>query len=190
MGSRTTIAILVVTGAAALPSCKSEKKPETTNVVLHANGPDWVNGGTGAFADESGKSFHGVGICSGVRDAALRRRMVDSRARGEIQKTLEAFLEAIQKESASPEPDPTEKQRVQLALKALADSDAGVRIVDHWVDADSTEYALAQLELASFKVNLEKASDLSARSKQTVRRSADRIFDESSAEKASHTARR
>ena len=172
MGSRTTIAILVVTGAAALPSCKSEKKPETTNVVLHANGPDWVNGGTGAFADESGKSFHGVGIVSGVRDAAFRRKMVDSRARGEIQKTLEEFLDAVQKDNPSSESDP------------------GVRIVDHWVDTDSTEYALAQLELASFKVNLEKASDLSARSKQTVRRSADRIFDESSAEKASHTARR
>jgi len=185
VGSRTTIAILVVTGAAALPSCKSEKKPETTNVVLHANGPDWVNGGTGAFADESGKSFHGVGIVSGVRDAAFRRKMVDSRARGEIQKTLEEFLDAVQKDNPSSESDP-----VEIALKALAASDAGVRIVDHWVDTDSTEYALAQLELASFKVNLEKASDLSARSKQTVRRSADRIFDESSAEKASHTARR
>src|SRR6059058_5601114 len=109
--------LLAMAGAAALPGCKSEKKPETTNLVLHANGPDWVNTGTGAFADETGKSFHGVGICSGVRDAALRRRMVDSRARGEIQKTLEAFLDAIQKESPSPEPDPAEKQRVQLALK-------------------------------------------------------------------------
>src|SRR2546430_6099792 len=149
--------MVLVGGAAALPGCKSEKKPETTNLVLHANGPDWVNSGTGAFADERGKSFHGVGICSGVRDAALRRRMVDSRARGEIQKTLETFLDAIQKENPAAESDPTEKQRVQLALKALAESDAGVRIVDHWVDADSTEYALAQLELSSFKDNLEKA---------------------------------
>ena len=128
MGSRTTIAILVVTGAAALPSCKSEKKPETTNVVLHANGPDWVNGGTGAFTDESGKSFHGVGIVSGVRDAAFRRKMVDSRARGEIQKTLEEFLDAVQKDNPSSESDPAEKQRFQIALKALAASDAGVRI--------------------------------------------------------------
>jgi hypothetical protein len=182
--------MVVIVGAAALPGCKSEKKPETTNVVLHANGPDWVNGGTGAFADESGKSFRGVGIVSGVRDAAYRRRMVDSRARGEIQKTLEEFLDAIPKENPSTEPDPTEKQRVQLALKALAAADAGVRIVDHWVDTDSTEYALAQLELSAFKVNLEKAPDLSARSKDAMRRNADRIFDERSAEKASHSARR
>jgi hypothetical protein len=180
----------MLAGAAALPGCKSEKKPETTNLVLHANGPDWVNGGTGAFADEKGKTFRGVGIVSGIRDAAVRRRTVDSRARGEIQKTLEQFLDAIQKESPSAEPDPAERQRTQLALKALAASDAGVRIVDHWVDTDSTEYALAQLELSSFKDNLEKTRDLSARSKETVRRNADRIFDESSAEKASHSARR
>ena len=190
MGSRVTLALIAVAGAAAFPGCKSEKKPETTNLVLRANGPDWVNGGTGAFADESGKSFHGVGIVSGVRDAAFRRKMADSRARGEIQKTLEEFLGAIEKDNPSPESDSAEKQRVQLALKALAASDAGVRIIDHWVDTDSTEYALAQLELSAFKLNLEKAPDLSARSKETVRRNADRIFDESSGEKASHSARR
>ena len=193
MGSKATIAMLLaMAGAPALHGCKSEKKPETSNLVLHANGPDWVNSGTGAFADETGKTFHGVGIVSGVRDAALRRRMVDSRARGEIQKTLEDFLDAIQKESpsAATESDGAEKQRIQLAMKALAASDAGVRVVDHWVDTDSTEYALAHLDLASFKQNLEKAKDLDARSKDAVRRNAERIFDERSAEKASHTARR
>src|SRR5256885_11175839 len=33
------------------------------------------------------------------------------------------------------------------------------RIVDHWVDTDSTEYALALLELSSFKANLERRQD-------------------------------
>ena len=182
--------MIALASAAALPGCKSEKKPETTNLVLHASGPDWVNAGTGAFADETGKSFHGVGIVSGVRDAAFRRKMADSRARGEIQKTLEELIGAIEKENPAPEADPADKQRLQLALNGLAASDAGVRIVDHWVDADSTEYALALLELSSFKANLEKAHDLSARSKETLRRNADRIFDETSAEKASHSARR
>src|SRR5256885_2457813 len=182
--------MIAVAGAATLPGCKSEKRPETTNLVLHANGPDWVNAGTGAFADEAGKSFHGVGIVSGVRDAAFRRKMADSRARGAVQKTLEEFLDAIQKDSPLPESDSAEKQRVQLGLKALAASDAGVRIVDHWVDTDSTEYALAQLELSAFKANLEKAQDLSARTKEAVARNVDRSFEGSSAEKASHSARR
>src|ERR1051325_6514741 len=116
--------MVAVASATALPGCKSEKKPETTNVVLHANGPDWVNAGTGAFADEGGKAFHGVGIVSGVRDAAFRRKMADSRARGEIQRTLEEFLDELQKENPAPEPDPAEGQRQKLALKALAASDA------------------------------------------------------------------
>src|SRR4051812_35729746 len=177
--------------AAMLAGCKSEKKPETTNLVLHANGPDWVNGGTGAFTEESGKRFHGVGIVSGVRDAAVRRRMVDTRAREEVQKALENLLDAIQKDAPmAPEVDAEAKQRTQQGLKALAASGEGVRIVDHWVDSDSTEYALALLDLAAFKDNLAKAKDLDARARDSVRRNADRVFDESSAEKASHSARR
>src|SRR3954463_8174928 len=98
--------MIALAGAAAPPGCKSERRPETTNLVLHANGPDWVNAGTGAFAEETGKSFHGVGIVSGVRAAAFRRKMADSRARGAIQKTLEESPAAIQKESPLPESDP------------------------------------------------------------------------------------
>jgi len=190
VGSKALLSMMAVASAAALPGCKSEKKPETANVVLHANGPDWVNAGTGAFADESGKTFHGVGIVSGVRDAAFRRKMADSRARGEIQKILEELLDAIQKENPAPESDPAEAQRQKMALKALAASDAGVRIVDHWVDGDSTEYALALLELSSFKANLDKAHELSGRSKEALRRNADRVFDETSAVRRSHSARR
>src|SRR5256885_11716942 len=108
--------MIAVAGAATLPGCKTEKRPETTNIVLHANGPDWVNAGTGAFADETGKSFHGVGIVSGVRDAAFRRKMADSRARGEIQKTLEELIGAIEKENPAPESDPADKQRQMRAL--------------------------------------------------------------------------
>ena len=191
MGSKTAIATVLCMASAMLAGCKSEKKPETTNLVLHANGPDWVNGGSGAFTEESGKRFHGVGIVSGVRDAAVRRRMVDNRAREEVQKALEDLLDAIQKDAPmAPEADADTRQRTQQRLKAVAASGDGVRIVDHWVDTDSTEYALALLDLASFKENLAKAKDLDARTKEGVRRNADRVFDESSAEKASHTARR
>jgi hypothetical protein len=188
VASRATLAAIAVL-AAATAGCKSEKTPPATRVVLHANGPDWVNIGTGAVTDESGKRFQGVGIVSGVRDAALRRRIVDSRARTEIQRTLEDFLDGIEKDLPSGTAA-AERQRVETAFKAVATSDSGVHIVDHWVDTDSTEYALAELDLASFKSSLEKAKDLDARAKETVRRDIDRLFDETSAEKASHAARR
>jgi hypothetical protein len=189
LASRATIAAILTMGVAATAACQTEKKPAPSNPVLHANGPDWVNTGTGAITDESGKRFQGVGIVSGVRDSLLRRRMVDSRARGEIQRTLEEFLDTVQKDVPSGT-DPNEKQRVQAAFKGLASSESGVRVIDHWVDTDSTEYALAELELASFKSNVEKTKDLDARAKEAVSRNVDRIFDESSAAKASHSARR
>lgn len=175
-------------GVAATLGCQTEKK-SAPPTVLHANGPDWVNIGTGAITDESGKRFQGIGIVSGVRDALLRRRMVDSRARGEIQRTLEEFLETVQKDVPSGT-DPNEKQRVQAAFKGLAASESGIRVIDHWVDTDNTEYALAELDLASFKSNVEKTKELDARAKEAVSRNVDRTFDESSAAKASHSARR
>ncbi|HZX66983.1 MAG TPA: hypothetical protein VFE76_16390 [Myxococcales bacterium] len=189
MANRAAIAALLAMGLAATLGCKTEKKPAPSTFVLHANGPDWVNIGTGAITDESGKRFQGVGIVSGVRDALVRRRMVDSRARGEIQRTLEEFLETAQKDVPAGT-DPNEKQRVQAALKGLASSENGVRVIDHWVDTDNTEYALAELDLASFKSNVEKTKDLDPRAKDAVSRNVDRIFDESSAAKASHSARR
>src|SRR5919201_6695332 len=63
--------------AAALVACGGEKKPEMSNQILHANGPDWVNRGSGAFGGEKGKIFYGVGIASGIRNASLRRSTSD-----------------------------------------------------------------------------------------------------------------
>src|SRR5207245_9091750 len=79
---------------AALVACGGEKKPEMSGQILHANGPDWVNRGSGAFGGEKGKVFYGVGIASGIRNAALRRSTSDSRARSEIAKTLGPYAAA------------------------------------------------------------------------------------------------
>ncbi|HYZ89858.1 MAG TPA: hypothetical protein VE620_11225, partial [Myxococcales bacterium] len=54
----------VAVAFAALVACGGEKKPEMSNQVLHANAPDWVNRGSGAFGGEKGKLFYGVGIAS------------------------------------------------------------------------------------------------------------------------------
>ena len=80
--------ILGIAFAAALMACGSDK-PQMSNQVLHANGPDWVNRGSGAFGGEKGRIFYGVGIASGIRNAAMRRSTGDSRARAEIAKTLD-----------------------------------------------------------------------------------------------------
>src|SRR2546429_2575821 len=88
----------MVVVAAALVACGGEKKPDMSNQILHANGPDWVNRGSGAFGGEKGKIFYGVGIASGIRNAALRRSTSDSRARSEIAKTLDTYVAVLNKD--------------------------------------------------------------------------------------------
>jgi hypothetical protein len=61
---------------------------------------------------------------------------------------------------------------------------SGVLIIDHWVDTDGTEYALAQLDMDTFKANLEKMKELSAQVRDAVRANADKAFDELAAEEA------
>src|SRR5205823_9904969 len=169
---------------AALVACGGEKKPEMSNQVLHANGPEWVNRGSGAFGGEKGKIFYGVGIASGIRNAALRRSTSDSRARSEIAKTLDTYVAVLNKDyqastTAGDMSASTEEQHVQQALKTYSQTElSGVLIIDHWVDTDGTEFALAQLDMETFKANLDKMKELNARVREVVRANADKAFDE------------
>ena len=61
---------------------------------------------------------------------------------------------------------------------------SGALIIDHWVDTDGTEFALSQLDMDTFKSNLEKMKQLSAQVRDAVRANADQAFDELSAEEA------
>jgi hypothetical protein len=180
--------------AAALVACGGEKKPEMSNQVLHANGPDWVNRGSGAFGGEKGKIFYGVGIASGIRNASLRRSTADQRARSEIVKTLDTYVAVLNKDyqastTAGDMSASSEEQHVQQALKAYSQMElSGAVIVDHWVDNDGTEYALAQLDMDSFKNNMERMKELNQTVREAVRANAEKAFDELSAEEAKRSA--
>jgi len=180
----------IATVAAALFACGGEKKPEMSSQVLHANGPDWVNRGSGAYGGEKGTVFYGVGIASGIRNASLRRSTADSRARSEIAKTLDTYVAVLNKDyqastTAGDMSASTEEQHVQQALKTYSQTElSGVLIIDHWVDTDGTEFALAQLDMETFKANLDKMKELNARVREVVRANADKAFDELSAEEA------
>jgi LPP20 lipoprotein len=180
----------IAVAAAALAACGGGKKPEMSNQILHANGPDWVNRGSGAFGGEKGKIFYGVGIASGIRNASLRRNTADARARSEIAKTLDTYIAVLNKDyqastTAGDMSASTEEQHVQQALKTYTQAQlSGTLIVDHWVDNDGTEYALAQLDMEAFKDSLDKMKELNARVREAVRANADKAFDELAAEEA------
>jgi hypothetical protein len=174
---------------AALVAC-SGKKPEMSTQVQRASGPGWVNRGSGAFGGDKGKMFYGVGIANGSHNVAMRRSTSDSRARAEIAKTLETYVAVLSKvyeasTTAGGMSASSEEQHVQQALKTYSQMElSGVVIIDHWLDNDGTEYALAQLEMASFKDNLDKMKELNARVREAVRANADKAFDELGAEEA------
>src|SRR5437763_13478777 len=151
--------------ATALVACGGEKKPEMSGQILHANGPDWVNRGSGAFGGEKGRIFYGVGIASGIRNAAMRRSTSDSRARAEIAKTLDTFVSVLNKDymastTAGDMSASSEEQHVEQALKTYSNmAVSGVTIVDHWVDNDGTELPLAQLDMEQVRQGMGKRKE-------------------------------
>jgi hypothetical protein len=188
-GGTTVKKILGLLVVAALAACSGSKAPEMSSQVLHANGPDWVNRGTGAFGDKE-KVFYGVGIAQGIRNAAMRRSTSDSRARAEIAKILDTYVAVLNKDymastTAGDMSASGEEQHVQQALKTYSQMElSGVQIIDHWVDNDGTEYALARLDMDTFKANMDRMKELNAAVRDAVRANADRAFDELSAEEA------
>jgi len=170
--------LIGLAGVLALSACGGpSQQPQTSNQVQHATGPEWVTRGSGAFTSEKGRVFYGVGIASGIRNAAMRRATADARARSEIGTQLDAFVSRLNATgagrggAASPDGD-------QLKTYLLTQT----TIVDHWVDNDGSEWALAQLELEKAKSELDKAADVNPQLKQAVKTSGDRAFDELNAE--------
>jgi hypothetical protein len=192
MEGTTVKKILGLAVVVALAACGGGNKPEMSNQVLHANGPDWVNRGSGAFGGDKGKVFYGVGIASGIRNAAMRRSTSDSRARSEISKILDTYVSVLNKDyqastTAGDMSQSSEEQHVEQALKTYSSMElSGVQIIDHWVDTDGTEYALAALDMETFKGNMDRMKDLNAKVRDAVRANADKAFDELNAEEAKH----
>ncbi|MBS2022867.1 MAG: hypothetical protein JST92_10680 [Deltaproteobacteria bacterium] len=184
--------ILSVMAAVAFAAC-GDSKPQMSNQNLHAGAPDWVNKGSGAFGGEKGRVFYGVGIASGIRNAAMRRSSSDSRARAEIAKTLDTYVSVLNKDymastTAGDMSASSEEQHVSQALKTYSQMQlSGVVIVDHWVENDGTEYSLAQLDMQAFKDGMDKMKELNAAVRDQVRANAEKAFDELNAEEAKHS---
>ena len=112
--------------------------------ALGASGqPAWVDRGSAAIKGDTGRTFYGVGAASGVKEPALLRSAADNRARAELAKVLATFTRALMQDHAGADG----AQNVEQALKTVtAASLDGVEVVDRYVGADGTLYALAALD--------------------------------------------
>ena len=147
------------------------------------NAPEWVNKGSGAFADGGVSAFYGVGVVQNVRDKALAMEASDTRARAAVAKTLDSYISALTKsyQASTSAGDPakiSEEQNITSTMKALTDiSLRGAVIVDRWQDpTDKTMFALARLDLEKFKAALDQANQLDAKVRDYVRANSDKAF--------------
>jgi len=188
------IGLMVIASAASFYACGGGHVPSNIPPAF-VGGPDWTNKGSGAFPGDKGKIFRGVGIAGGIRNPAMRRSTADTRARGEIAKILDSYVSVLNKSyqastTAGDMSASAEEQHVSEALKSFSQVQlSGVVIIDHWIAADGTEFALAELDLAGMKDGMDKMKELSAKVRDAVRANADKAFDELSAEEAKRKGR-
>ena len=187
--------MMALAAATALAACGHDEVKSNGGVTF-AGGPDWVNKGNGAFSGDKGKVFRGVGIAGGIRNPSMRRSSADVRARGEIAKTLDSYIAVLNKayQRSTTAGDPTkssDEQDVSEALKSYSQVQlSGAEIVDHWIAADGTEFALAELNLNGMKDGMDKMKDLNAKVRDAVRANSDKAFDELAGEEAKAAQRK
>ncbi|MEN8246395.1 MAG: hypothetical protein ABFS43_16015 [Thermodesulfobacteriota bacterium] len=166
--------LLLMNGCASAPAKLDE--PEM---------PQWVYKGSGAFDDDEGKVFYGVGIASGISNKALLFSTADNRARAEVAKILETYVAVLAKDymastTAGDMSASSEEQHVEQALKTFSKTTLhGATIIDHWQDPkDKTMYALCKLDLLAFKEALDDYKELDSKVRDYVRENAEKMHDE------------
>ena len=187
--------MMALAAATALTACGHDEVKSNGGVTF-SGGPDWVNKGNGAFSGDKGKVFRGVGIAGGIRNPSMRRSSADVRARGEIAKTLDSYISVLNKAyqastTAGDMSASSEEQHVSEALKSFSQVQlSGAEIVDHWIAADGTEFALAELNLNGMKDGMDKMKELNAKVRDAVKANADKAFDELAGEEAKAAQRK
>ncbi len=178
--------IIVFLGVIGMTGCAKKLPPG-------AKAPAWVTQGSAAFNDSGNRVFYGVGSVTGVKNKPLARTAAENRARAELGKVFETYTASLMRDymastaggaAITGDTAASEEQHIEQAVKTFsAVTLSGVMIIDRWTDpADGTEYALAKLDLNSFKNSLEKARELNSEARDFVRKNAENAFDKLEAE--------
>jgi hypothetical protein len=175
--------------AVVLSACAAKNPPAAP---IAQNAPEWVNKGSGAFKDQTGKPvFWGVGIAQGIRNRALSVTAADDRGRAEIAKIMNSYVTVLTKDymasvTAGAMDKSSEEQMVSQTLKNFAKFTLhGSMPVDHWKDpSDGTMFALVKLDMAAVQQSLADSKELDSKVRDYVKANAEKAFDELSAEEA------
>jgi len=135
--------------------------PEKPKALSEYNAPKWVHVGGGAFTDKDGKAFYGVGSATGIQNYSLQRTVADDRARGDLAKVFEVYVNSLTKDyqghtTMGNFDTSSEEQNAEVAMKVVvAQTLRGAVIVDHFEIPERREFlSLARLDYDAVKRNI------------------------------------
>ena len=166
--------------------------PEEPKALSEYKAPKWALVGGGAFTDERGKAFYGVGSATGIKNYSLQRQVADDRARADLAKVFEFYVETLTKDyqahtTAGSFATTSEEQNAEAAVKVVVSSTLrGVTIIDHFEIPERRELiSLARLDYDAFKRNVADAEEfkqLPPKVRQDIKDRADALHKEMEAE--------
>jgi len=166
--------------------------PEPPKALVDYKAPKWVLIGGGAFSDDEGKAFFGVGSATGIKNYSLQRQIADDRARADLAKVFEYYVETLTKDyqahtTAGSFATSTEEQNAEAAVKVVVSTTLrGVTIVDHFEIPQRGELiSLARLDYDAFKQNVTQAEEfkqLPQQVREDIKDRADALHEEMEAE--------
>ena len=166
--------------------------PPQPKALVDYKAPKWVLVGGGAFTDDKGKAFYGVGSATGIKNYSLQRQIADDRARADLAKVFEYYVETLTKDyqahtTAGSFATSSEEQNAEAAVKVVVSSTLrGVTIIDHFEIPERRELiSLARLDYDAFKRNVEQAEafqELPVQVREDIKERADALHKEMEAE--------
>src|SRR5437879_979550 len=148
--------------------------------------PKWVTKGGGYMSERDSKAFYGVGAVTGIRNEPLAKETADNRARADLAKYIDTYTRYLRRDYAASTTagdftKSSEEQNVERAVKTFVSAHlSGVQVVDRWEKDEKSgkvTYALAKMDLASFKESVSQMKDLNEAARDFVRKNAERAFD-------------
>jgi hypothetical protein len=142
---------------------------------LFAGAPDWVTGDCRAHFGQK-QVICGVGSVSGEASPSLARKAAIGRGRTEVARYLQVRVKSILADNQSTGGDIGELS-IEESSKQIADITlSGTRMVEHWIAADQTYYALMSLGIDDFTGSVQQAQGIDEGVRYAVLQNTDKAF--------------
>jgi hypothetical protein len=157
--------------------------------------PSWVKKGSAEFYQKDPNTLYGVGAVMGVRNEPLAWEVAENRARAELARNIQTYTAYLMRDYAASTTAgdltrTSDEQNVERATKTFtAMTLSGVRSIDRYKDPETgTYYVAVKLDLEKLKNFLSQSQELDSRTRDFVRKNAERLFEKLEKEEAKRAA--